>query len=139
MLEAIGGNYVHRQCERCCDLCTPSAISGLRLDVMKPGPVSRKRKLLSEDLDKDLKCSLQSRLEADRAAFLLDNPDFLMIGSSFLCPDSTLTKLCNDALQIKTVDDLIEYGVRTELRDRFFSIIIDVAHSVQPPSIRPCH
>lgn len=139
MLGAVGGICVEVERLRCCDICTPSAIFRSRLDLMKPGPVARKRKVLAMELDEQTARSLRSRLEEDRQAFLDNNPDFLMIGSSFLCPDSTLAKLCTEALCIKTVDDLITYGVRVELRDRFFRIITDIVDSIPPPNRRSCH
>ena len=104
LLEAIGGTHAQEGRQRCCDLCAPSVLAGLRLDIMKPGRTSTKSKKSPEELDEQLKTSLKTlttvnvdnRLEADRAAFLIDNPDFLMIDSSFFCPDSTLNELCTD-------------------------------------------
>ena len=138
LLLAIGGTYVCLERLACCDVCTSGAIS-TRLDLTKPGPVSRKRKSSPGNFDQDVLSSLRARLGEERAVASRDNPDFLMLGFSFFCPDSTLDKLSTEALYIKTVDDLTAYGVRTELRDRLFSVIINMVGSIPPPVRRPRH
>ena len=49
-----------------------------------------------------------------------------MIGPSFVCPDSVITSLCNEAKSIHDIDDLTVYGVKKELKERFFIIIVEL-------------
>ena len=63
--------------------------------------------------------SLKAKLLEAREVVMSENPAFLMIGPSFICPDSVITKLCNEAKCINDINDLKGYGIRKELKECF--------------------
>ena len=62
------------------------------------------------------------RLLAERDAY--DNR-FSMIGSSFLCPDSTVAEVSAQAKYVDTIDDIRMFGIRPELKKHFFNTVLD--------------
>ena len=136
MLEAIGGSLSVELRQRCCDICTPTALAGSTLDLLHTGVTNRKRKRAAV---REFSCealeSLKAKLLEARNVVMSENPAFLMIGPSFICPDSVITKLCNEAKCINDIDDLKGYGIRKELKECFLNIIVELS-TVLPPPVR---
>ena len=124
--------------ERCCDLCTPSAIPHKgRLDVTQAGmPPKRKRRIAVRVITDDLLESLKQRLYRERSTYIQENTCLRMVGPSFVCPDVTIDEICKQAEYISSVDDISLFGVRTDLKDRFFNIITDVLSKLVPRKCR---
>ena len=88
--------------------------------------VTKPCKKIVRKVTKDKQESLRVRLLAERDAY--DN-HFSMIGSSFLCPDSTVAEVSAQAKYVYAIDDIRLFGIRPELKKRFFNTILDVCDS----------
>ena len=128
LISGMGGSGCVRPSERCCDVCTPQAITANdRLNILEIGKAMRRRKrvrvsVVSEDLTKALK----EQLLAERAKYLEENPCYLSVGASFVCPDVTVDELCSQAEYIETSSDITLFGIRSELKERFFKVLSSV-------------
>ena len=79
-----------------------------------------KRRKSVRKVNKHQEESLKLRLQAERDS--LDD-GFSMIGSSFFCPDSTIVEVnnvCAQAKFVQTIEDMHVFGIRSELKRRFF-------------------
>ena len=122
LLEGIGGQVedASDHVYGCCDVCSAGRVS-TRLDVVVSRVSRRKeRRAVKRTVSSDL----EDKLMAIREEVLEDHPSFRMLGINFLCPDSTIKKLCLEAKFVTSADDF-PVAVRPELRDRFFSAISD--------------
>jgi hypothetical protein len=122
--EGVGGEY-SGGLKFCCDICSSSGSPiDLTMDFSKSGTtITKPRRKIVRKVTKDKQESLRMRLLAERDTY--DNR-FSMIGSSFLCPDSTVVEVCAQAKFVDTVDDIRLFGVRPELKKRFYNTILDV-------------
>ena len=125
---------------RCCDICTPSAIaSNDRLNVLELGKQTRRPKrsairVVNEQLLKTLK----ECLYAERKAYIDENPHLSMLGIDFVCPDSTIDELCSQAEYLETASDISLYGIRSDIKDRFFNVVSDALCQYVPCKRRRC-
>ena len=85
----------------------------------------KRRRAVRRVSDDDMKL-LRRRLFDERTAFLNEHPGLGMIGSSFVCPDVAIEEICAQAKFTGTVNDIALFGVRLQLKDRFFNIISDI-------------
>lgn len=121
----MGGTNCARPMERCCDVCTPRAImSHDRLNVLEIGKA--KKRVAVRVVNEELSQSLREQLMAERDKYLEENPCFRSIGANFVCPDVTIDELCSQAEYIQTCSDITLFGVRSDLKDRFFNVISSV-------------
>lgn len=122
------GGDIGQPSERCCDKCTPQAIApNDRLDVLVIGKPSRcKKRVASRLVNEELLTMLKNSLRMERDRYIQENPCFLMTGFSFVCPDVTIDELCSQATYIQTPSDMSLFGIKTELRDRFFNTISSI-------------
>ena len=127
LLEGGGGEY-GGGLNFCCDVCSSSdSPIDLTMDFLKSGAtITKPRRKIVRKVTKDKQESLRVRLLAERDAY--DN-HFSMIGSSFLCPDSTVAEVSAQAKYVNTIDDIRLFGIRPELKKRFFNTILDVCDS----------
>lgn len=118
LLEGVGGEY-SGGLDLCCDVCSSSASPiDLTMDFLESGAtVTKPRRKVVRKVTKDMQESLRLRLLAERDSF--DNR-FNMIGSSFMCPDSTVVEVCAQAKFVDTIDDIRFFGIRPELKKHFF-------------------
>ena len=125
---------------RCCDVCTPSAISSNdRLNVLELGKQTRRPKRSAiRKVNEQLLKTLKERLYAERKAYIDENPCLSMLGVDFVCPDSTIDELCLQAEYLETASDISLYGIRTDIKDRFFNVISDVLYQYVPCKRRRC-
>ncbi len=56
-----------------------------------------------------------------REVFLTEHPAFRMVGTDFICPNSTIKKLCEEAKYIVSTDDF-PVELRSDLKYIFFSL-----------------
>ena len=124
LLEGVGGEY-SEGLELCCDVCSCSASPiGLTMNLLDSGvTTTSKRRKSVRKVNKHQEESLKLRLQAERDS--LDD-GFSMIGSSFFCPDSTIVEVCAQAKFVQTIEDMHVFGIRSELKRRFFNSIVDV-------------
>ena len=124
LLEGVGG-ACSGGLSLCCDVCSSSASpTDLTVDFFESSTTATKpRRKVVRKVTKDMQESLRLRLLAERDNF--DN-GFSMIGSSFLCPDSTVAEVCAQAKFVDTIDDIRLFGIRPELKKHFFNSILDV-------------
>ena len=128
LLQGLGDSSTTDASNRfeCCDCCCPSALSSsayCRLNILKQGVASRvKRRRAARSVDKDL---LKDKLVTARNSFLQQQDDFCAVGIQFICSDSVIDKLCEQAKFIQNIDDFpVElFGIRQEIKHTFFSII----------------
>lgn len=110
----------------CCDACSPVSFDGW-LNVLELGAVNRrKRRRAIRTVTKDLK----AKLVAVREEVLSEKPAFRMVGIGLLCPDSTIDELCKQAKYIDSVEDVSLFGIRSELKEKFFKAISDTCSYV---------
>lgn len=93
----MGGNDDGMVSQRCCDVCTPDAItSNDRLNILELGKVVRRKKRVAARIVSDeLLDNLKAELCLERTRYLQENPCFNMVGVNFVCPDVTLDELCS--------------------------------------------
>lgn len=110
----------------CCDICSVDPVTySSRLNIFSAAKVNRRKhrravRTLSSDLEKKLKLA--------REEFLNDHPAFRMVGTDFLCPDSSISKLCQEAKYIESMEDF-STDIRSELKDIFFSVVVSCSLS----------
>ena len=132
LLNGMGGSFSGRA-EICCDICTPLAVES-RLDILKPGQaVGRKRRRAVRDIDDSLKEILMKRLSEERDCTLREMPSFRIFGEDFILPDTTILELCCQSCYITAESDICLYGIRPDVKERLFNVIIDVVSSAPPP------
>ena len=136
----MGGNDDGMVSQRCCDVCTPDAItSNDHLNILELGKVVRRKKRVAARIVSDeLLDNLKAELCLERTRYLQENPCFNMVGVNFVCPDVTLDELCSQAAYIETVSDISLFGIRPELRVRFFNIISSVLCKLVPRKRQRC-
>ena len=134
LMVGMGGNCSGVSSQRCCDVCTPDAIvASDRLNVLELGKVVRRKKRAASRLVNDeLLDKLKTELFVERTRYLQENPCFNMVGVEFVCPSVTIDELCSQAAYIETVNDISLYGIRSELRVRFFNVICSVLDKLVP-------
>ena len=117
LLTSIGG--VVEETNRgidCCDVCGGDPVSS-RLKILSRSVVSRRKKRSRRLIDKKY---LEGRLKEIRETVLSEHPAFRMLGVNFLCPDSTIMKVCEEATFAMDHKDFT-VNLRSELRDQFIS------------------
>ena len=98
-----------------------------RLNVLEIGKAIRmKKRVVVRVISEELSRNLKQQLIAERDKYLEENPCFYSIGANFVCPDVTIDELCSQAEYIKTCSDISLFGVRSDLKDRFFNVISSV-------------
>ena len=132
MLESLGDLTICRTANgssfECCDRCSPSALTlppYSRLAILVQGVASsRKRRRAVRTVDRD---ALRDKLVTTRDNFLAQRSDFCMVGVGFVCADSVIDKLCDEAKYIETIEDIPAelFGIRSELKLSFFFVICD--------------
>ena len=137
MLEAIGGSISAQPRQCCCNICTPTALTGSTLDLLQPGVTKRKRKRVAREFTSEALETLKTRLINERNAVMIENPGFLMI----LYFVQIQINWCNEEKSIKDIDDITVYGLRKELKERFFNVIVELSTvlHVPPPASRFCN
>lgn len=106
-------------------MCTPTPSIWLSL---LSGGIQRKRKrkaVCKADEAVPVQKKIEQRLKLERDFFLTRHPSFRMLGSSYACPDSVITHICNDARFIKSEDDITIFGIRPELKSIFVNVILE--------------
>ena len=119
LISQMGGS-VERTVFGCCDICSSESPSS-RLKIFAPVEVGirkRRRAVRTVDIGR-----LEDKLKVARAKFLERHPGFQMLGIDFVCPDSIIKKVSEDAKFIVTTDDF-PAELRAELKEIFLSIII---------------
>ena len=139
MLDCLGDPRTHRApAFECCDSCSPSALTlpvYKQLAVLDKGvTMRRKRRRAVRRVDKVI---LKEKLIKARDDLLEQRSDFYMVGASFLCSDSVLDKLCDEAKYIQDIEDIPAelFGIWSELKATFYQIICKnctLIHSVRP-------
>lgn len=86
----------------------------------------------------ELLVNLKNELRMERDRYMQENPCFLMTGFSFVCPDVTINELCSQAMYIQTSSDISLFGIKPELRDRFFNITSSVLSKPASNKRRRC-
>ena len=127
LLEGVGGK-LHTSYDRCCDVCNTNTRT--KINFFEHATVSqRKRRRAVRRVSDDNMKLLRTRLFDERTAFLNEHPGLGMIGSTFVCSDVTIEEICAQAKFINTVDISL-FGVRHQLKDRFFNIISDICGDI---------
>lgn len=122
LIDSIGGlvEVSDTQHGGCCDVCSVHPHSG-RLDLFSVPMINkRKRRRAVREVNKDL---LEEELKKAREDFMTKHPAYQMVGIDFICPTSTIKKLCEEARFIVSIDDL-PIGIRSELKDVFFRLLL---------------
>lgn len=126
MIRAVGGSVQQQQQQQslCCVVCNPTAfLDGRRLDITQPGrPAPRKRRRVVRRVVDESGIKLQ--LQAERKKFMEENPSLAIVGEQMVCPDGVIREICSSAKYISVVKDMDLFFLRTELKERFFNVII---------------
>ena len=128
LLVGMCGSCENVPSQRCCDVCTPAAFtSSDRLNILEVGKVvRRKKRVATRVVDSELLERLKTELCFEREKYLQENPCFCMIGAFFVCPDATIDEFCSQAAYVETLSDISLFGIKPELRVRFFKVICSV-------------
>lgn len=122
MIGAIGGSCHRQQNSTCCIACNPTVADG-RIDIMQPGkPPSRKRRRVVRRIHDT--SQLQLLLEKERDKFIQESPALEFLGRQHVCPDSVIKSVCSNAKFISVLKDMDLFFLRSELKERFFYVIL---------------
>lgn len=124
-LEAGNGSQNH-----CCDVCSPTMSFDSRLGVLQRGTTNKRKRRRGVRKASD---RLKQKLVAVREEVYNERPSFSIVGIRFLCPDSTIDKICKEAKFIESIEDLSSLRIRPELKERFFNVISDTCDFVHRP------
>ena len=126
LISGIGGS-VQEPATRtgCCDVCSVPVRGRLDLFSAAGKRSRKKRRRAVRTVDTE---TLAEKLKMARERFRREHPAFQMVGIDFVCPTSTIEKLCKEAKYIVSADDL-PTEVRSELKDIFISIIASSSSS----------
>ena len=117
LLASIGGVAASDQGCAFCDICHSGALNSSRLDFNFGGRVVNKRKVKRVRRVVDA-AVLKDRLLGVREEVLIEHPLFKMIGAEFLCPQSSIKKVCEDANYVSGPQDFT-VELREGLKDKF--------------------
>ena len=127
LLASVGGSLGGENEYGCCDVCSPDLWFDEQFDVFQSSTVSkRKRRRAVRKVGDDLK----QKLIAVREEVYKERPSFSIVGIQFLCSDSTINNLCKEAKYIESIEDTVLLRVRSELREKFFNIIVDTSSCI---------
>ena len=91
--------------------------------MLEVGKVVRlKKRVAVRVVDNELIDRLKVELCLERTKYLQENPCFSMVGVTFVCPDVTIDELCSQATYVETLSDISLFGIKPELRVRFFNV-----------------
>ena len=99
----------------CCDVCSPQPASS-RLNILDSIAPKRKKRRVKRAVD----VNLEKKLKDIRGSVFKEHPEYRMLGIEFLCPNSTIKKVCEEAEYARAPGDFSVY-LRLELKDKFFS------------------
>ena len=107
-------------------MCSSSSIPvQLHFEALLRNPTLRRRtRRAVRVVSKDLEAKLKENLKAEREAYMMEHPSFRMLGSSFVCPDSAIDKICHDAKFIVSIEDLGIIHIQSDVKARFLRVIL---------------
>lgn len=129
MIKSLGGTVP--QSTLCCMVCNPLAFSdGERLSVLQAGnaPPRKKRRVAVRRMDKSLLDTVMSRLKEERTNYIKEHPALSILGAQLVCPDSVINDICSSAKFICAASDMDWFGLRQELKQRFFYVIMSTVN-----------
>lgn len=129
MIAAIGGSVQRQQqLSLCCAVCQPTAfLDGGRLDILQPGrPAPRKRRRVVRKVVNPKTIEIQ--LKAERMKFMDENLAWAVVGKQMVCPDGVISAISSSAKYINVVKDMDLFFLRTELKERFYNIVVNFCH-----------
>ena len=98
-----------------------------KLVISNKYTASKRRRVAAWDVTESLESNLKDRLLQERHRYVQDHPAFLFLGEEAVCPDCVIQNICTESRFIKTKEDMTSiYGIRSELSDRFFNVLLDV-------------
>ena len=115
-----------------CDVCD-GIPTNLLFEVNAVIPPLKTRRRAKREVSNQLVDVLQEKLVETRDVFLDENPNFKMIGSSFV---SIIGDICKNVRFIDSVDSLSSYAIHPQLRLRLFVTICQVLVDAPPPRKR---
>ena len=119
MLKALGSTERVVNSLACCDVCDANVPAPLHFEAL-PRAAAKKctRRAAIRILDKNLLTKLKENLEAEREAYMLEHPNFKILGRNFVCPDSVI-----EAKFVRSIEDL-NVVIRAEMKSRLFRVIL---------------
>ena len=112
--------------QKCCSTCSEFANDRLSLSVELNCSAKRKRRKAVWHSTKEIEDALRRDLKDERDAYIREHDDFMMLESSYVCPDSVINKICAQVSYIDSRDTLCEFNVIPQLIEPFYRIILDV-------------
>lgn len=121
----------------CCDVCDPTNFpSVLHFEVVPNICAQEKkrkaRRVAVRSVDQELMTTLRANLVAEREAYLSEHPSMRMLGPSFVCADSVIDKICDDAKFTAAIEDLDAITIGPDIKYR----VIRSTFSFAPTSHR---
>lgn len=117
----------------CCDVCSciPESLS---LHHSKAVKEHLKRRTAKRYIDNEVEKQINEKLLQERDAYLLEHPNYMMIGIDFICSNATINDICKNSRFITSEDNLsTTYNIHPQLRKKFFLSIKDILHKSPPP------
>ena len=134
MLRAVGSSEQVHASGGCCDVCTAGGVQCGRLDILRASSrKNHRREATRRVIGTHLAKTLRDALFEERAKIVEEHPAYAMLGESFVCPSGVILKLCEQARYISKVEDIDIFCLRTELRDRFFNVVMATVANAPPP------
>ncbi len=116
LVASVGGVAEKNDGIGCCDLCGGDPVSS-RLKIHASSVVGKRK---ARRVRRMVDPNLEDRLKEIRETVLSEHPAFKMLGVNFLCPDSTIKRVCEEAKYAKEFGDFSVH-LRAELRYKFLS------------------
>ena len=135
MLKALGSTEQVSSDHPCCDVCSRDSIPDrLHFEAFPTdAPVRKRTRRAIRKVDKDLEEKLRENLKAARQAYIQEHPSFQMLGPNFVCADSAIDKICQNAKFISSVEDLNFVTVRPEIKSKFLRVILSTLSVASTP------
>ena len=121
-----------QQNSQCCMVCSPATFTeSSRLGIIEvQAKMPRKKRRIAVRKVSEVQLQvLESSLKAERASYIKEHPILTILGVQIVCPDSIIKKICLGVKCISSVNDMDNFCVRQELKQRFFNVIMLVVNS----------
>ena len=140
LLRALGDTeQLQQDRHKCCCHCTPKGVPYPKLAVMikkvtckrkrkEPPPITLSKKELEE---------LRKKLLKERDTAVAESIGLRMLGSEVVCSSSVISEICQQAPYIQRKQDMSKIsGLRPQLYERMFNIVISMTENIAPPTKR---
>ena len=118
----------------CCDTCSCKSVPYPVLDILSPGAGTHQRltRKAQRHISEQLAEQLRVQLVEERKKIMEEITVHQMLGPSIVCSDGVIKELFEILKFLCSSQDVKVFGLRPELRDRFFNVVINTVVDAPP-------